>query len=208
MLAHSLSQINVQAGVGLHLMERQPEQASAALASIKETSKQALDEVRAVLGVLRAEGGADPSAPLVPEPDLSRLPGLVASLAPLGVDVDLEVTIEEAPQAVQLALYRIVQESLTNIGRHSDATHATVRLWREDDGYHLEVTDTGSARAAPATAVAPEATGGRGLLGMRERAELLGGRLRAGPSPSGGFRVDATIPARDPHDPRRPPEDR
>ncbi len=81
-LAHSLSQINVQAGVGLHLMEKQPDKAADALASIKETSKSALDEVRSVLGILRAEGGTPVDAPLVPEPDLDRLPALVeASVA-------------------------------------------------------------------------------------------------------------------------------
>jgi hypothetical protein len=112
-LAHSLSQINVQAGVGLHLMDKQPEKAAAALASIKETSKTALDEVRSVLGVLRAEGGADPSAPLVPEPDLARLAGLAASVTSQGIDVSLDNRFGAVPQAVQLAVYRIVQESLT-----------------------------------------------------------------------------------------------
>jgi signal transduction histidine kinase len=188
-LAHSLSQINVQAGVGLHLMERQPDKAAEALASIKETSKSALDEVRAVLGALRSDGASD--APLVPEPGLDRLPALVAGIT--GVDIALEVDIPTAPQAVptnvQLALFRIAQESLTNVTRHADAKHATVRLWVEDGSYRLEVTDDGTG----STATASE-TGGRGLLGMRERAELLGGRLSAGPAEGGGFRVSASIP--------------
>jgi signal transduction histidine kinase len=183
-LAHSLSQINVQAGVGLHLMERQPDKAAEALASIKETSKTALDEVRAVLGALRSDGG---EAPLVPEPDLDRLPALVGAIR--GVEVTLENRIEGAPKPVQLALFRIVQESLTNVTRHSDAQHAVVRLWADAAAYHLEVVDDGTK---PVT-LASE-TGGRGLLGMRERAELLGGHLSAGPAESGGFRVAATIP--------------
>lgn len=183
-LAHSLSQINVQAGVGLHLMDRQPDKAAEALASIKETSKTALDEVRAVLGALRSEGG---EAPLVPEPDLERLPALVQAIR--GVEVSLENRIESAPKPVQLALFRIVQESLTNVTRHSDAQHARVRLWADDVGYHLEVVDDG-----PKPVTLASETGGRGLLGMRERAELLGGHLSAGPADGGGFRVSATIP--------------
>lgn len=194
-LAHSLSQINVQASVGLHLMDRQPDKAAEALASIKETSKTALDEVRSVLGVLRAEGGADPSAPLVPEPDLSRLPGLAASVTAQGVEVRLDdrLTMSEIPKPVQLALYRIVQESLTNVARHADgATHATVTIDRSDAAYRLEVRDDGRGSVP----VPASETGGRGLLGMRERAELLGGHLSAGPAEGGGFSVVAELPVR------------
>ena len=187
-LAHSLSQINVQAGVGLHLMDRQPDKAAEALASIKETSKTALDEVRAVLGALRSDGG---EAPLVPEPGLDRLPALVSGVR--GVEVTLDDRIGTAPKPVQLALFRIVQESLTNVTRHADAGHATVRLWIEDGAYRLEITDDGAGAATLASE-----TGGRGLLGMRERAELLGGHLSAGPADGGGFRVSATIPRETP----------
>ena len=194
-LAHSLSQINVQASVGLHLMDRQPDKAAEALASIKETSKTALDEVRSVLGVLRAEGGADPNDPLVPEPDLSRLPGLAASVTAQGVEVRLDdrLTMSEIPKPVQLALYRIVQESLTNVARHADgATHATVTIDRSDAAYRLEVRDDGRGSVP----VPASETGGRGLLGMRERAELLGGHLSAGPAEGGGFSVVAELPVR------------
>jgi signal transduction histidine kinase len=188
-LAHSLSQINVQAGVGLHLMDKQPEKAKAALASIKESSKNALDEVRSVLGVLRAEGGADPSAPLVPEPDLSRLSGLAASIAAEGLAVDVRNSIETAPSAAaQLALYRIAQESLTNVLRHAKATAVTIIAGEEDGSYLLEITDNGTGSPPR------QDNGGRGLLGMHERAELLGGSLAAGPLETGGFRVSARIP--------------
>jgi signal transduction histidine kinase len=189
-LAHSLSQINVQAGVGLHLMERQPEKAAEALANIKETSKTALDEVRSVLGVLRS-GAHDPDAPLVPEPDLSRLPGLVESVSSQGVKVTLKTTVDDAPQAVQLALYRIAQESLTNIVRHSRATRATITLGIEGGNYHLVVDDNGVGldTASPGE--------GRGMLGMRERAELLGGSLEPTRSPLGGLRITATIPVKE-----------
>jgi len=189
-LAHSLSQINVQAGVGLHLMEKQPEKAAAALASIKETSKTALDEVRSVLGVLRAEGGQDPSAPLVPEPDLSRLPGLVASVTSQGVDVTLENSVTEAPKAVQLAVYRIAQESLTNVVRHAKATRATVSISADAHDYLVVIDDDGRG-------LSDDLTGGRGLLGMRERAELLGGTLSTGASTLGGLQVTARIPVKE-----------
>ena len=189
-LAHSLSQINVQAGVGLHLMDKQPEKAAQALASIKETSKTALDEVRSVLGVLRAEGGQDPSAPLVPEPDLSRLPGLAASVTSQGVEVTLQNRVADAPKAVQLALYRIVQESLTNVVRHSGAKRATVSIAVEGDEYVVTVDDDGAG-------LSDASSDGRGLLGMRERAELLGGTLSTAASRLGGFQVTARIPVKE-----------
>lgn len=183
-LAHSLSQINVQAGVGLHLLEKQPEKAADALASIKETSKTALDEVRSVLGILRSEAGAD--APLVPEPDLSRLDGLAASVIAQGVDVAVENGLGDLPKPIQLALYRIVQESLTNVVRHANATRVRVTLAAVDGIAVVTVADNG-------TGSTETSEDGRGLLGMRERAELLGGSLEAGPSGS-GFTVTATIP--------------
>ena len=183
-LAHSLSQINVQAGVGLHLIDKDKDKARDALAAIKDTSKTALDEVRSVLGILR-EGSSD--APLVPEPDLSRLEGLVASMAAQGIEVTLANRVDDVPKPTQLALYRIAQESLTNVARHASATRVTVALDERDGAYRLVIADNGTA---PATA----SEGGRGLLGMRERAELLGGTLEAGPAPTGGFTVTATIP--------------
>jgi signal transduction histidine kinase len=189
-LAHSLSQINVQAGVGLHLMDSQPDKARDALASIKETSKSALDEVRSVLGVLRADGGGEDDAPLVPESDLSRLDWLAASISTQGIEVTVTGSPGTVPQATQLAMFRIVQESLTNIVRHARATTAQVHLGQKGGFYEVSVTDNGSAPAPSSE------TEGRGLLGMRERAELLGGTLEAGPVEGGGFRVSARIPVR------------
>jgi signal transduction histidine kinase len=187
-LAHSLSQINVQAGVGLHLMDSQPDKARDALASIKESSKSALDEVRSVLGILRAEGATEEDAPLVPEPDLTRIDWLAASVSTQGVEVTVTGMPHHVPQATQLAVFRIVQESLTNIVRHARATHADVELGEDAGFYTVIVTDNGTS---------PPPVGeseGRGLLGMRERAELLGGTLESGPRPEGGFRVSARIP--------------
>lgn len=189
-LAHSLSQINVQAGVGLHLMDSQPDQARQALASIKLASKSALDEVRSVLGALRSGEGTDPSAPLVPEPDLTRLSGLVESFSSQGIAVSVSNALTTAPPAaIQLALYRIIQESLTNVGRHAQATAATVELHEADGFYAVTITDNGAAHG-----VAVEV--GRGLMGMRERAELLGGTFDAGRGDS-GFTVRATIPMKE-----------
>jgi signal transduction histidine kinase len=195
-LAHSLSQINVQAGVGLHLMDSQPDKAADALASIKETSKTALDEVRSVLGMLRSESG-DHSAPLVPEPDLSRLPALItqASTGAVTARLDDRLTHADVPAQIQLALYRIVQESLTNVSRHAHgATSVAVALRRDGARFLVEVRDDGTGAGSGPHHTASE-TGGRGVLGMRERAELLGGHLSAGPAAGGGFVVSAEIPA-------------
>jgi signal transduction histidine kinase len=188
-LAHSLSQINVQAGVGLHLIDSQPDTARDALLSIKETSKTALDEVRSVLGVLR-EGSDGSDAPLVPEPDLSRIADVAASVTRQGVEVTVIGEPQGVPQAIQLAIYRIVQESLTNVVRHARATRATIELGETDGFYTVHVTDNGTVHSPIGESE------GRGLLGMRERAELLGGSLETGPAAGGGFRVAARIPTR------------
>ncbi len=193
-LAHSLSQINVQAGVGLHLIDSQPDKAAEALASIKGTSKNALDEVRVVLGILRSDAADESEAPLTPEPDLARLPVLLESFRAQGMGVEFVNELDDeaaAPAATQLALYRICQEALTNVLRHARATGASVYLGLDDGGYLLTVTDDGSA--APGDAAI---TLGGGLLGMRERAELLGGSLRFARVDAGGFQIEARIPLR------------
>ena len=185
-LAHSLGQINVQAAVGLHLMDSQPGQARSALASIKESSKTALDEVRSVLGILRSD--ADGAAPLVPEPDLAQLPSLIASFTAGGLQVDVGEAPTDIPPTTQLALFRIIQESLTNVARHSGATRVLVDFTGDAHRYIVSVSDNGSA------AVGDHIVEGRGLLGMRERTELLGGTLDVGAQQSGGFRVVAQVP--------------
>jgi signal transduction histidine kinase len=185
-LAHSLSQISVQSGVALHLFDAQPEQAREALASIKETSGSALEEVRSVLGVLRADEGVSRS----PEPDLGRLPELIESSAINGLDVSIRNDLPDGlPASVQLAIFRIVQESLTNIGRHSHALKADVFLRVERDWLLITVTDSGPTKQPAATVHGS----GRGVLGMRERAELLGGTLDAH-SEGQGYRVVARFP--------------
>ncbi|MFC6355767.1 sensor histidine kinase [Luethyella okanaganae] len=190
-LAHSLSSINVQAGMGLHLIDDQPAKAAEALANIKETSKTALDEVRGVLGFLRS--GTGEGAPLVPEPELARLPALVESVAGLGVAVALEGGLSPTASLLeQRAVYRIVQEALTNITRHSNATHATVRLESSVGLDTVTVVDDGTTEHPE-----DELAEGRGLLGMRERAQLLGGTVEVGWQAGGGFAVVARLPHAD-----------
>ncbi len=185
-LAHSISVINVQAGVGLALLDSDPEQARTALTTIKAASKEALGEVRQVLDTLRAPG----EAPRTPAPGLDRLSELVEQAATAGLTV--EVTVEGQPRrlppGVDLAAFRIVQEALTNVVRHSGARTARVRLVWQPRDLELHVADGGPATGAPSGG------SGTGLVGMRERASALGGSIEAGPRPEGGFAVVARLP--------------
>jgi signal transduction histidine kinase len=185
-VGHGLAVINMQAGVALHVLDRRPEQARVALEAIRHASKESLDEVRATLAVFR-----QPDVRRA-EPGLGQLEGLVAAMAERGLPVELVVGGRPAglPAAVDLAAYRIVQESLTNVVRHAGASRATVRVEYEPDRVVVEVTDDGRTRGA-----AWRRPGGHGLAGMRERASALGGELAAGPRPEGGFRVLARLPA-------------
>ncbi|GAA3839930.1 sensor histidine kinase [Streptomyces phyllanthi] len=183
-LAHSISVINVQAGVGLALLDSHPEQARTALTTIKAASKEALGEVRQVLDTLRAPG----DAPRAPAPGLDRLPELVEQAAGAGLTVEVEGKAPPLPPGADLAAFRIVQEALTNVVRHSGSRQARVRLEREARALRLRIDDDGPATGADAGG------SGNGLAGMRERAAALGGRIEAGPRPDGGFRVLAVLP--------------
>ncbi|MCX4759834.1 histidine kinase [Streptomyces sp. NBC_01275] len=185
-LAHSLSVINVQAGVGLALLDSDPEQARTALGAIKSASKEALGEVRQVLDSLRTPG----AAPRAPAPGLDRLPELVEQAAHAGLAVDVEGTPPRLSPGTDLAAFRIVQEALTNVVRHSGSRHARVRLERAAGTLRLRIDDDGPATGADAGG------GGNGLAGMRERAAALGGTIEAGARPDGGFRVLAVLPSR------------
>jgi signal transduction histidine kinase len=201
-LAHSISLINVQAGVALALMDERPEQARSALTTIKAASKEALGEVRQVLGALRAPG----EAPRSPAPGLDRLPELLQQAAAAGLTTGVEETGERVPlpPGADLAAFRIVQEALTNIVRHSGARTARIRLAYlpgmldlrvDDDGPALTGKETGAgAGAGTGAGAGAEPGGGNGLVGMRERAIALGGVAEAGPRPGGGFRVHARLP--------------
>ena len=190
-IGHNISLINVQASMGLDLMDSQPEQARAALSAIKSASKEALEELRTMLTPLR---GDDDVAPRSPAPGLDRLPELieVTRAAGLAVEVEITGTARPLPAAVQLAAYRIIQESLTNVARHAGRVPVTVRVSYDDADVHVEIDDNGPAPSPGASAIGT----GSGVTGMRERATALGGDLSAGFRRGGGFRVSARLPVR------------
>ena len=187
-VAHNISVINVQANTALHLMHRQPERAQAALTTIHEVSKQALVELRTVLGVLR---DVDNEAPRAPVPGLGDLGALLERSRAAGLFVRM---IEEGerralPTDVDVTAYRIVQESLTNSSRHSGSGRATVRLVYGESELCVQVDDEGPTLRAGDTNGSS-----KGITGMTERAQALGGTLQAGPRPEGGFSVQARLP--------------
>lgn len=195
-VAHSMSVIAVQAGVGRHVIETDTAAASDALGVIESTSRDTLTEMRRMLGVLR-DGEAAASHPM---PGLADVRALVADTrrAGLGVTMDSTGSLADLPAGVDLAAYRVVQEALTNVLRHGGPV-ARVRVACSEGRVELEVADDGRAdrrRTSPrGTTVAPLMPGaGQGLIGMRERVELYGGTFEAGPRPGGGFRVHATLP--------------
>lgn len=186
-LAHNISMINVQAGVGLHLMDEKPEQARSALAAIKQASAEALGELRSVLDVLRV-GDA---APRSPTPRIGGLQLLVDRAVVAGLDarITYEGRQRELSAAVELAVFRIVQESLTNVLKHADASAVSIGIGYGDRVLTVTVEDDGVGRGAsrlPGT--------GSGIEGMRRRVSALGGSFEAGPVDGDGFRVLATIP--------------
>ncbi|PGH44751.1 two-component sensor histidine kinase [Micromonospora sp. WMMA1996] len=187
-VAHHVAVIAVQAVAAEDVFDQQPEQARAALGSIHVAARSALTELRAMLHALTADGGSDPDAP---QPGLAQLDALVDAVRAVGLPVTLrrEGDGEALPGGVQLSAYRIVQESLTNALRHGHATRADVDVRYDGGVLRLEVVNDGAAPARRSGT-----SEGRGIVGMRERARLLGGTLDAGPLPSGGFRVRAQLP--------------
>ena len=194
-VGHGLAAITMQAEIALHVLAREAAgrtapagalaQAEAALTAISRTSRESLDELRATLGAVRRGDEADDRSPA---PGLARLGALVDRTRAVGVPVSVDVDgpVTGLPAAIDVAAYRIVQESLTNVLRHAGTATAEVRVAREGDRLTIEVSDTGRGGAPGA--------GGHGLAGMRERATALGGTLRAGPRPGGGFAVAAALP--------------
>ena len=187
-VAHAMSVIAVQAGTGRFVIERSPEVAAEALATIETTSRDALQEMRRLLAVLRDDDAVADEV-LLPAPGLDDLDDLVVATRDAGVDVQLETagTPVPLPAGLCLSAYRIVQEALTNVRKHAGATHATVRVTYEPDALRVEVADDGSGAHGDGAA-------GHGLLGMQERVALYGGTLAAGPVDGAGFRVAATFP--------------
>jgi signal transduction histidine kinase len=186
-VAHSISAITVQAGYGRLAVEREPMKAAAALGAIETTGRQTLEELRQLLGVLRTPSSLEPA------PVLADLPALLRDVG--GPELETELTVVHQPRplpsGLELAGYRIVQEALTNVVRHSQATRAAVRISYEPSGLRIQITDNGGGANGPGNGSRPEA--GHGLVGMRERAALYGGDLTAGPQFGGGFEVTAVL---------------
>jgi signal transduction histidine kinase len=192
-LTHSISVIQVQAGVAVHLARKRGEDVPPALLAIQEASADAVRELRATLGVLRSEEDGDGSG-------LGQLDSLVARAQAAGLPVTVTVTGVKRPLPLEVdqAAYRIVQEALTNVSRHAGHACASVHLHYTAESLSVQVDDDGQGtviRTGTITAARPSGPG-LGLVGMRERVSALGGQLHAGPRDGGGFRVRAELPAR------------
>lgn len=188
-VAHSMSVMIIQAGAARRVVQHDPARATEAIGAIEATGRGAMTEMRRLLGVLREDAGEQPS--LAPQPSIRHLRALVDQCADAGLDVRLEVQGDERdlPPGVDLSAYRIVQEALTNTMKHAGPAAAVVRIHYGPDEVEVEVRDDGRGASGH------EGSGhGHGLLGMRERVELFGGELRAGPQPGGGFLVRARLP--------------
>ncbi|MGC5032782.1 sensor histidine kinase [Micromonospora sp. DT229] len=191
-VAHAIAIINVQSGVTAHVLDKRPEQAREALRAIELTSARALREMRTILGVLR-----DDRDGRVPQGGLEQVDELAAKAREAGLDVTLEAASPASPlsTAVDSAAYRILQEAFTNVIRHVGPTRVTVVLNPGVDVLEIRVTDEGRRTPSPAgNGTDASAEPGRGIVGMRERCQLLGGELDAEPTPRGGFEVRARLP--------------
>jgi signal transduction histidine kinase len=190
-VAHGLSLIVVRAATANHVIASRPTEARAALEVIETTGRDALADMRRMLDVLRGDGQED-AVDLAPIPSLDQLPVLVERVAMAGVRVDCDVSGAEAlSDGVAVAIYRIVQEALTNVVKHAAPTRCRLRIAVVNEDVQIEVTDEGMRAALDG----PGQRVGRGLVGMQERVRTLGGVLEAGPLPHGGFRVWARFPS-------------
>ncbi|WP_250001600.1 sensor histidine kinase [Actinoplanes sp. M2I2] len=191
-VAHSMSMIAVKATVADHVGDEHPEEMRKALRVIATTSRETLGEIRRALGVIRAE------AAMRPMPTLADLTGLVEAARSTGLAVELDTRsettapAEELPDDVALSVYRVVQEALTNVVRHSSAAHCRIEIVTGIGLVEVQVVDDGVSHRRDETTV-PRAAAGQGLIGMRERAAQFGGELDAGPRPDGGWAVAATM---------------
>ncbi|MDX6276810.1 MAG: hypothetical protein QOJ72_938 [Nocardioidaceae bacterium] len=187
-VAHHISLINVQAGVALHIVDRRPEQAETALQAIKDASKEALIELRSLVGILR---DVEKEAPRRPTGTLASLDDLVerSGHAGLAVTKTIRGEVRPLPSSVELAALRIIQEAITNVVRHAGAESAEIVLAYDADALDVTVVDDGRGFVA-------DESDGTGIVGMRERAETLGGTLDVGRGPFGGAQVRASLPLR------------
>lgn len=200
-VAHNVSVMVVQADGAAYVLDASPDQAKQALETISSTGRQALAEMRRLLGVLRT-GDAPESGEYVPQPDVRQIEDLVEQVRVAGLTVDfrIEGTPRPLPSGVELTAYRIVQEALTNTRKHGGPdVGASVRLVYFDDGLGLLVEDDGRGAAHELYQDGGADGQGHGLIGMRERIGMVGGTLDAGPRPGGGFRISALLPLKPAH---------
>jgi signal transduction histidine kinase len=196
-VAHSLSVIAIQSGVGGHVLDMQPEEARKALAAVESTSRSALEELRRVLEVLRRDDPAEPS--LLPTPGLADIDRLLAQCRAAGLAVTYQLRGHVTPMtpSLDLSVYRIVQEALTNVTKHAGTAQATVEITFDEEAVIITVADRGALHRN-GTALPPDQGEGakahHGIIGMRERAAMFGGSLTAGPRAGGGFEVLARLP--------------
>ena len=199
-VAHHLALANAQAGTAAHIARTHPDQAREILGELTSTTSAALRELKATVGLLRQ--GDDAEAPTTPTPGLAQLPELAESFASTGLIVEVESAGTPRPldPGVDLTAFRIVQEALTNVKKHAATEKARVQLTYTDDRITVTVTDEAAALYASGLATSASAitstNSGFGMIGMRERAQSVGGRLRAGRRPEGGFQVAAELPLR------------
>ncbi|TCO33474.1 signal transduction histidine kinase [Kribbella steppae] len=221
-IAHHIALMNVQSGVAAHVLRTQPEEAERALSLVREGGRTVLQELTVLLGVLRRSGTSLPTAPTPSLHEVGALVDSFAA-AGVKVDWQLPDSLGPLPDVIELTAYRIVQESLTNVLKHAPGAAAKIRLSRRAGALTIDITNTastpGPAAVRTATSTTPPGAGaapsgpalsgaspsgvalsstplgaGHGLLGMRERVEAVGGELRTGPEPGGGFGVHAVLP--------------
>ncbi|MFF8831679.1 sensor histidine kinase [Streptomyces sp. NPDC015131] len=200
-VAHNVSVMVVQADGAAYVLDSSPDQARQALDTISTTGRQALAEMRRLLGILRT-GEPQDSEDYVPQPDVQQIEELVEQVRAAGLTVDFRVegTARPLPSGVELTAYRIVQEALTNTRKHGGPdAGASVRLVYFDDGLGLLVEDDGRGAAHELYEDGGADGRGHGLIGMRERVGMVGGTLDAGPRPGGGFRISALLPLKPAH---------
>ena len=191
-VSHSLAVVTIQTQAVRRRLGSESAADAEDLRQVEDVARQALTEMRRLLGVLRAN---NETAQLAPQPGVAQLDRLILDTRAAGVEVALHIDGPPAvlPPGVDLAAYRLVQESLTNVAKHAAGASAVVRLSYQPDAVQIIVTDSGHSGPSH---VAPSVTGGHGLVGLRERVQLYDGYFSCGPEPSGGFRVYATLPLR------------
>jgi signal transduction histidine kinase len=196
-VAHSLSVIAIQSGVGGHVLDMQPEEARKALAAVEATSRSALEELRRVLGVLRRHDAGEPT--LLPSPGLADIDRLLEQCRAAGLAVTYRLRGRPMPvsPSLDLSVYRIVQEALTNVTKHAGTAQAAVDITFDDEAVVISVTDGGALHRNGHVLPPNQGDAARahhGIIGMRERTAMFGGSLIAAPRPEGGFQVLARLP--------------